>query len=494
MDDADRDPFLTCVYEHYMPWFAAPLFSEEEDEEDDDDGGREQKKEDDEAFVIKKPGRIRKPPVAGTTTTTATTSSSSSSSLLNWSSRAQICETLAYCVRAHAYQIKYFLLRSNVVLRIAHLASSAASSRAFRLGAVRFVRSCIGVKDDFYAKYLVKNGTLGNVIALVGTVKADSLVACAVAELLDFVRSENVKTLVEHLVRHHADKIASSETHAKLLLGLEQRLAQNEDAGMERTATIIVTHGADDDVPGSGSSQDGEGQEKPYPSKKRGRFNNGGGLTAQQLARRERILLEDRDEAYFDDSDDEDDDDNNNVCQNNKKKVSSVDWDANPLKRNSFDAGFTREIPKAETLRPKKTTKSQNDDDDLLLASAAGLLDDDDDLREKKGETPEEEEEEDSDSRSSSSKRSRTTAETKDDDAADDGFVPRSRASSISSSSEKTDAAPPRSPAFFNSKRGLSAHRRPKNRRVEIKWNSKPIDNDDLQQKRPRLDEPIASS
>ena len=35
-----------------------------------------------------------------------------------------------------------------------------------KLAALRFVRACIGVKDDFYNRYLVKNSLLTPVFAL----------------------------------------------------------------------------------------------------------------------------------------------------------------------------------------------------------------------------------------------------------------------------------------------------------------------------------------
>ena len=436
MDDADRDAFLTCVYEYYMPWFTAPLF--DDDHLDASERRPEKKKR-------RRPQENSEEDVAS-----------------NWPSRAQICEALACCVRAHAYQIKYFLLRSNVVVQVASLASLSTSSRAFRLATVRFVRACIGIKDEFYARYLVKNGTLGPVLALVGTVKEDSLVACAVAELVHFVRAENVKSLVEHLVRHHADILRSSPTHAMLLAGLEQRLAQNEDA-LERAETVVVPE-----------------HSEPRTSRL-GSMGVGNGLTAAQVARRERILLEDRDEAYFDDSDDEDDEGSSGHTNNKKKallvETTTTTW---PAASSSDSSGESSKPPPPPVV-----------DDDLSPTTTTSTTTTTTRKR-PSGNDSDAPDPDDSDSdESRSSKRSRT-----DDD---DGFIPRSRSLSTSSTSSSVTAT--RSPAFFTASRPPANRRTKKqNLRVEIKWAPAPLipdavpPGDDLQPKRPRLDEPIATS
>lgn len=108
-------------------------------------------------------------------------------------------------------------------------------------------------------------------------VPGDSLVTSAVAELAEFVRVENVKGLVAHIVEVHGATLKKSVLHRSLLEGLETRHAQNKDL-LERAARGFG--GAKDDAP----------------------------LTAAQLERRARIATEDADEAYFDDDDDFDDD------------------------------------------------------------------------------------------------------------------------------------------------------------------------------------------
>ncbi|KAH8075091.1 hypothetical protein JL721_1084 [Aureococcus anophagefferens] len=280
MDEPERDAFLALFYDKYLPWLVEPLYDVRVVGGD----GVEVPLED----AAPGPG-LR---------------------VANGAACAHVCELLAYCVRAHAYRMKYFVLRNHVAARVVALVEcgGAYGDKPLVLAALRFVRACVGAKDDFYTRYLVKNGSLGPVFRLLGNAAAaspappppedsgatsdtverarnrpprvvpgDSLVTSAVAELAEFVRVENVKGLVAHIVEVHGATLKKSVLHRSLLEGLETRHAQNKDL-LERAARGFG--GAKDDAP----------------------------LTAAQLERRARIATEDADEAYFDDDDDFDDD------------------------------------------------------------------------------------------------------------------------------------------------------------------------------------------
>ena len=72
--------------------------------------------------------------------------------------------------------MKYFVLRNHVAARVVKLveAGSAYGDKPLVLAALRFVRACVGAKDDFYTRYLVKNGSLGPVFRLLGNAAAAS--------------------------------------------------------------------------------------------------------------------------------------------------------------------------------------------------------------------------------------------------------------------------------------------------------------------------------
>ncbi|KAH8079506.1 hypothetical protein JL720_9247 [Aureococcus anophagefferens] len=265
MDEPERDAFLALFYDKYLPWLVEPLYDVRVVGGD----GVEVPLED----AAPGPG-LR---------------------VANGAACAHVCELLAYCVRAHAYRMKYFVLRNHVAARVVALVEcgGAYGDKPLVLAALRFVRACVGAKDDFYTRYLVKNGSLGPVFRLLGNAAAASPAPPPPEDdgdatndtLAEFVRVENVKGLVAHIVEVHGATLKKSVLHRSLLEGLETRHAQNKDL-LERAARGFG--GAKDDAP----------------------------LTAAQLERRARIATEDADEAYAggggdfdDDMDDASDDD-----------------------------------------------------------------------------------------------------------------------------------------------------------------------------------------
>ncbi len=59
-----------------------------------------------------------------------------------------IIELLCFCVRHHSYRIKYYVLRNNVVDKVLRL--TRRRERYVVVAAVRFLRTCVDLKDEFY--------------------------------------------------------------------------------------------------------------------------------------------------------------------------------------------------------------------------------------------------------------------------------------------------------------------------------------------------------
>lgn len=59
---------------------------------------------------------------------------------------------------------------------------------------VRFLRTCIGTKDDFYMRHLIRNNLLDPVMAVFfENGERYNLLNSAVLELVEFIRKENIK-------------------------------------------------------------------------------------------------------------------------------------------------------------------------------------------------------------------------------------------------------------------------------------------------------------
>ncbi|KAG5191708.1 hypothetical protein JKP88DRAFT_174161 [Tribonema minus] len=161
---ADRDAFLGAFYDHYIQWLVEPFWQ-------GDEGGGE----------------------GGEAAPAARATAAAKACL------AHLCDLLSYCVRSHTYRMKYFVLRNHIVARVLRLAR--CRDKFLQLAAVRFLRACVGIKDDFYNRYIVKNNLLAPVFALLAQNAAkDNLITSAIMELLEFLRSENVKSLIEYIV------------------------------------------------------------------------------------------------------------------------------------------------------------------------------------------------------------------------------------------------------------------------------------------------------
>ena len=74
------------------------------------------------------------------------------------STQQHVCELLSFCVQKHSYRIKYFILRNNVLTKVLKLARHR--DKCLVLAALRFLRTCIGLKDEFYNRYIAKNRCL----------------------------------------------------------------------------------------------------------------------------------------------------------------------------------------------------------------------------------------------------------------------------------------------------------------------------------------------
>eukprot|EP00962_Isochrysis_galbana_P033643 scaffold11310_cov107-Isochrysis_galbana.AAC.8 len=195
------------------------------------------------------------------------------------SARQHVCELLSFFVTKHTHRIKYFILRNNVLCRVLKLARasdkglvlagteplllrSAAWPRYPRClepprvylltvtplplsppsrctaAAIRFFRTCVGLKDEFYNRYIVKHRCFEPLIAqLRANIGRDNLVHSAILELLEFVRRENIRSLVSHLAEVYAEPFGEFK-HVDVFNGIMLRHAQNSEAGGEAGPAI----------------------------------------------------------------------------------------------------------------------------------------------------------------------------------------------------------------------------------------------------------------
>jgi len=141
------------------------------------------------------------------------------------------CELLAFAVANHGYRARAYVMRHGVAQQAMRLL--AAPQRFLQLAPVRLIRAFVATKDDAYHRYLVKSGLFGSLFrafqhSLTAPALGGNLLVSATLEVLECIRVDNIKVLVDHvckkheaLLREHAPKI---RTLHMLLLRHEQNM------------------------------------------------------------------------------------------------------------------------------------------------------------------------------------------------------------------------------------------------------------------------------
>ncbi|XP_022174234.1 serine/threonine-protein phosphatase 4 regulatory subunit 3A isoform X1 [Myzus persicae] len=118
---------------------------------------------------------------------------------------AHILELLTFCVEHHAYHIKTCILNKDLLKRVLVLMKSA--HKFLVLGALRFMRKIVALKDEFYNRYIMKGCLFGPVIdCLLDNNGRYNLLDSAIIELFEFIKLEDIKILIAHVVENYGKK------------------------------------------------------------------------------------------------------------------------------------------------------------------------------------------------------------------------------------------------------------------------------------------------
>lgn len=247
--------------------------------------------------------------------------SSRQSSFAIVTSRRLIVEVLTVCVSTHSYRIKYFLLKGNYINKIlgkslaVSLSSDASrglgqnlnqgqegkhSNKSLQLYAIKFLKSVLTTKDEFYFRHIEKLDCFRGVIALLQKLQSkDNLLASAIFDLFQFILSENLSVLVSYLMK----KYAAVFDDLVLLPGVDcfdqlklrySQLREHEDHPDLFSANELRDANSNPDQAVAESS-----------GRSRKRLLSRDRLLAARSQKYRRMAEIDREEEYFDDDDDD---------------------------------------------------------------------------------------------------------------------------------------------------------------------------------------------
>lgn len=110
-----------------------------------------------------------------------------------------ICDLLCFCVLHHPYRIKCNFLLNNAIEKVLFL--TRRREKYLVVAAVRFIRTLIARNDEHLMNHIVKNNILKPIVdAFVANGNRYNLLNSAILELFEYIRKENLKTLLKYLV------------------------------------------------------------------------------------------------------------------------------------------------------------------------------------------------------------------------------------------------------------------------------------------------------
>uniref|UniRef100_A0A8C2ZYF8 Serine/threonine-protein phosphatase 4 regulatory subunit 3 n=1 Tax=Cyclopterus lumpus TaxID=8103 RepID=A0A8C2ZYF8_CYCLU len=113
-------------------------------------------------------------------------------------------------------------------------------------GALRFMRRIIGLKDEFYNRYIMRNFLFEPVIkAFLNNGSRYNLMNSAIIEMFEYVRVEDVKSLTAHIVENYwkaLEDVDYVQTFKGLKLRYEQQRERQDNPKLDSMRSILRNH------------------------------------------------------------------------------------------------------------------------------------------------------------------------------------------------------------------------------------------------------------
>eukprot|EP00268_Persea_americana_P059089 TRINITY_DN7216_c0_g2_i7.p1 TRINITY_DN7216_c0_g2~~TRINITY_DN7216_c0_g2_i7.p1 ORF type:complete len:893 (-),score=145.01 TRINITY_DN7216_c0_g2_i7:577-3255(-) len=149
-----------------------------------------------------------------------------------------ICELLCFCVVHHPTRIRYYFLRSNVIEKVLFLIRR--NEKYLVVAAVRFLRNIISRNDEHLLRYIVMNDLMKPIIdAFISNGNRYNLLHSAVLELFEYIRKENLKSLILYIVDSFWEELTKFE-HLSSIQSLKVKYDQSLEKYEVRNTVSMV--------------------------------------------------------------------------------------------------------------------------------------------------------------------------------------------------------------------------------------------------------------
>ncbi|CAI7613408.1 unnamed protein product [Penicillium pancosmium] len=137
---------------------------------------------------------------------------------------AHLVDILTFFVRQHLFRTRNSIQSESLAPRVAQLLT--APQKHLKLVALKFFRTLISLQDTFYQALMTRNNTFGLILDIVlETMPRDNLLNSACLELFEFIKRENIKPFILHVVEKYREKleqITYVDTFQSLCIRFEQ--------------------------------------------------------------------------------------------------------------------------------------------------------------------------------------------------------------------------------------------------------------------------------
>ncbi|XP_055420262.1 serine/threonine-protein phosphatase 4 regulatory subunit 3-B-like [Bubalus kerabau] len=149
---------------------------------------------------------------------------------------ALILDLLSFCVQHHTYYMKKCILNKDLLRKVVIVINSKHTFLI--LCAIRFMRRIVGLRDELLNCYIIKGNFFEPVVnALLENGTRYNMLNSAIVELFDYIRMENIKSLVAHIVEKFYAKLKSIE-YVQTFKGLKVKYEQEKELTNQLTKNL----------------------------------------------------------------------------------------------------------------------------------------------------------------------------------------------------------------------------------------------------------------
>ncbi|KAJ5874837.1 uncharacterized protein N7529_003267 [Penicillium soppii] len=150
---------------------------------------------------------------------------------------SHLVDILTFFVRQHLFRTRNSIQSESLAPRVAQLL--VVPQKHLKLVALKFFRTLISLQDTFYQALMTHNNTFGLILDIVyDTMPRDNLLNSACLELFEFIKRENIKPFILHVVEKYREKLESI-TYVDTFQSLILRYDQMQGYGAEADSALF---------------------------------------------------------------------------------------------------------------------------------------------------------------------------------------------------------------------------------------------------------------